>query len=277
MPATVDDIFAKATGDIEVLVTLDGYWPEAFPADRPNLMYIHHGSQRGMRASINSAAEVSRGDFLMKCDAHCVFAPGFDEALKADCEDNWLVIPRRYSLDPDTWDRRIERTPIDYEYLSFPWDYPERGLGYDPGMHGTIWRDRAKERIDYEIDDNMSFQGSCWFMHRRQWERLGGMSEEGYGSFIQEPQEIGLKTWLGGGRLIVNKKTWYAHLHKGRRFGRGYFMNKRECNTGGEYSTDLWMFNRWEGRRYDIEWLIDKFWPVPSWPENWKEIREQHA
>lgn len=278
LPITIDDIFKHATGEFEVIATLDGYWPDPVIEDRPNLKLVHHAKARGMRGSINSAAAVATGDYLLKCDAHCTFAEGFDEVLKADCEDNWIIIPRRYSLDPDKWEPRFERTPIDYEYLSFPWDYEGYGKGHDPGLHGTVWRQRAKERRDVMIDENMSFQGSCWFMLRNHfWNNLGGMQEEGYETFIQEPQEIGLKTWLGGGKIMTNKNTYYAHLHKGKRFGRGYFMDKREVRRGAAYSNDLWMFDRWDDRVYDLEWLIDRFWPVPLWPDNWKEIRDEHA
>ena len=59
-----------------------------------------------------------------------------------------------------------------------------------------------------DIVEEMCFQGSCWFMTRyHYWEFLGGMNSHGYGTFSQEPQEIGLKTWLGGGAIKVNKKT----------------------------------------------------------------------
>jgi glycosyltransferase involved in cell wall biosynthesis len=276
LPQTVDDIFAKAQGDIEVVVTLDGYWPVPILEDRPNLTLVHHGTARGMRASINSAASVATGDFLMKCDAHCMFAEGFDEVLKADCDQDWIVIPSRYSLDAENWDiLHTGKSRVDYHYLSFPYAYPGY-RDYDGGLHGAVWNQRARERKDnpeYDIDEEMSFQGSCWFMSSFHFkETIGYMSEEGYETFIQEPQEIGLKTWLGGGKTMVNKKTWYAHLHKGRKYGRGYYMSKREVVRGGAYSNDFWMNNRWEDRKYDIDWLIEHFWPVPTWPEDWREV-----
>ncbi|MHC4748321.1 MAG: glycosyltransferase [Planctomycetota bacterium] len=276
LPQTVDDLINKAAGEIEVVVTLDGYWPDPILPDYKELILVHHGGARGMRACINSAAQVATGEYLMKCDAHCMFAEGFDEVLKADCDKDWIVIPSRYSLDAENWAiLQNRKSRIDYHYLSFPYAYPDY-RDYDAGLHGAPWNDRARERKDdhqFDIDDEMSFQGSCWFMSSYHFkETLGGMSEEGYETFIQEPQEIGLKTWLGGGRIVSNKKTWYAHLHKGRQYGRGYYMSKREVTRGGHYSNDFWMNNRWTERKHDIEWLIERFWPVPTWPEDWREV-----
>lgn len=278
---TVDDMLVKATGDIEIIVVLDGYYPiaELMPAYDKRVTYIHFGIAKGMRTAINTGAEIATGKYIMKCDAHCMFAQGFDEVLKGDCDENWMVIPSRYSLDGDNWViLETGKARVDYHYLSFP---DEKGKG----IHGSVWNARARERKDnpnYDIDDEMSFQGSCWFMTRKHyWDFLGGMSEEGYGTFIQEPQEIGMKTWLGGGRIVTNKKTWYAHLHKGKRThtnkghearGRGYFLNKKEAIKGNDYSADLWLNNKWEDRVHDIEWFVDKFWPVPGWPDNWREL-----
>lgn len=101
------------------------------------------------------------------------------------------------------------------------------------------------------------------------------MSEEGYGSFCQEPQEIGNKTWLSGGRIVVNKKTWYAHLHKGTKFGRGYFQNVNDLYAGHTWGAHRWMRNEEPGMTYKFEWLVDKFWPVPTWPDDWKSRIEE--
>ena len=73
LPQTIDDIFRHATGDIEVIAILDGYWPDPILQDRPNLHLIHPGSPRGMRWGINAGANLAKGEFLMKCDAHCSF------------------------------------------------------------------------------------------------------------------------------------------------------------------------------------------------------------
>lgn len=109
-------------------------------------------------------------------------------------------------------------------------------------------------------------------MSRRHFNRIGPMQERGYGRFVQEAQELGLKTWLGGGRMVINKNTFYAHWHKGKAVGRGYFISKKEMIAGAQWAADYWMNNRWEKRVHDLEWLIDKFWPVPTWPTNWKEL-----
>jgi len=269
LPNTVEDLLRNARGDVEVIAVLDGYWPDPPLINDKRLVILHRGKPMGMRAAINAAASIAKGEYIMKCDGHCAFDEGWDVKLAEDCEDDWVVIPRRYSLDAENWKPRFERTAIDYEFLSYP--YWKEG---HYGIHGTIWRIRAKERSspEYLIDDNMSFQGSCWFTPKKHfWGMIGGLQEEGYGTFIGEPQEIGMRTWLGGGRLIVNKKTWYAHLHKGKQYGRGYFIAKAETTAGNAYSVDYWMNNRWEDRIHDIAWLVEKFWPVPGWPEDRSE------
>lgn len=271
---TVKDILAKARGDVEVIVVLEGYWPMDkgwdMPVDDPRVVIIHNSVPSGMRNAINAGMSIASGEYLMKLDAHCMLGEGFDEILKADCPDNWLVVPRRYSLEPETWTiLENGKPPVDYHFLSWPFqpDKPGRGL------HGQVWNERARARKDILIDEEMSSQGSSWFTTRAHWDRiLKPMSCEGYGRFAQEMQELGLKTWLSGGQLMVNKKTWYAHLHKGSKYGRGYAMSSREMETGIKYAVDYWLYNQWKDRIYDIEWLIDRFSPVPTWPENWREL-----
>ena len=100
-------------------------------------------------------------------------------------------------------------------------------------------------------------------------DHLHGLSEYGYGSFAQEFQEIGNKTWLGGGAVKINKKTFYAHLHKGRKYGRMYSQSRGELIPHINWSANYWMTNQWHQRKYDFDWLIDKFAPVPTW-ENYE-------
>ncbi len=280
---TIQDIIAKAKGDIEVIAILDGYWPVeekrqfwSTPAiiDDPRVRYLHFSNPRGMRNAINSAAAVAKGKYLMKCDAHCMFAEGFDQILSANCEDNWIAIPRRKRLDAELWAiQDVKKPDIDYHFL----DCPITNLaGYQ--MHGVNWPQRslARAKPEYDIDDTMTFQGSSWFMSANHFKnRLHWMSEEGYGSFCQEPQEIGNKTWLSGGRIVVNKKTWYAHLHKGAKFGRGYFQNVNDLYTGHTWGAHHWMRNEEPDMTYKFEWLVDKFWPVPTWPDDWKSRIEE--
>jgi len=273
---TVDDLFKKATGDIEVIVILDGYWPTAFPEDNPRLTFVHR-ERRGMRAAINSAVAIAKGDYILKMDAHCMFAQGFDEVLKADCDKDWVVVPRRYSLDIDTWSVKRERPFVDYEYLGWP-HHNQIVHGSKVGLHAWVWDERTVNRIDRLVDENMTFQGSCWVMTKEHFtKRLGNLQEAGYGTFIGEAQEIGLKTWLGGGRVMTNKKTWYAHLWKGvpyreahkKELGIPYTrIGLSELKAGNAFCVDFWMNNKWKHRKHDLIWLVDRFMPFPS-GEQW--------
>jgi len=265
---TIDSAFEKAKGDIEIIAVLDGYEPDPPLKERDGLVILRKAVAEGMRPAINDAAKIAKGKYLMKLDAHCLLDQDFDEKMVCDCDENWISIPRRFSLDAEKWTTsETGKSPVDAHFLTYPYLKPE-----EIGMHGDVWRERARERKDILIDDEMSTQGSCWFMHKDYFWSFGGMSCVGYGNFVQEAQEICNRCWLSGGRVIINKKTWYAHLHKGKKYGRGYWISKRRMIEGAHYSADYWINNKWEARKRDIAWLIDKFWPVPTWPENWKEI-----
>jgi len=274
---TITDVLSKATGSVECIAVLDGYWPDPPLIPDKRLIQLHRGQSMGMRAAINGAAAIAKGKYLMKTDAHCMFAEGYDEVLKADCDDNWVVIPRRYSLDVENWQIENNGKVRDYHYLC----YPDPNKGHDRGMHGVEWWSRCKERRDpkYDIDDEASTQGSCWFMNKSYFDNfLHGLSEVGYGTFSQEFQEIGLKVWLGGGSVKINKKTYYCHLHKGKTYGRMYSANMREIVAGHNYSADHWVHNREPNMIHKFEWFVDEKFPgMPTWPENWKEILYEHA
>ena len=265
---TVSDLLQKAQGDLEIICVLDGYWTA--PIDDRRVHYIHRGTPLGMRAAINAAAALAKGEFLLKADAHTLWDEGFDVKLAADCEENWVIVPRRKRLDADNWCvQEVGKPDVDYEYLSFP-DNPADFGG--PGLNGRIWEQRAKERKDIMIDENLSFQGSAWFMRKEYFHKLELMDEEHYGTFWNEAQEIGFKAWLSGGKLMTNKKTWYAHLHKGKKHGRGYNLDHSQLPKGATY-TKKWMTNSaWDKQTIPFESLIERFWPLPGWPENWRDL-----
>jgi glycosyltransferase involved in cell wall biosynthesis len=269
---TVRDLLAKSRGDIELVVVLDGYWAAPPLPNDKRIKIIHFGDSQGMRPGINAATKVATGQYFLKCDGHTMWDEGYDEKLKACyAEDNWVVVPRRYALDAEKWCWNTDnpKYPIDYHYLSYPFEKPDDP---DCGMHGTEWRKRRDERKDILFDDEMSSQGSGWFMSRQHWEkRIGPLDIANYGNFIQEFQEVGLKTWLGGGAVKVNKATWYSHLFKGRRYGRGYTMGGTNHVKGAAYCVDYWMNDRWDKRVHDLRWLIEKFSPVPTWPADLDE------
>jgi hypothetical protein len=274
---TVRDLLAKAAGDVEIVVVLDGYWPDPPLPDDPRVKVLHHGKALGMRPSINAAVQIATGAYLLKCDAHVMWDQGYDAKLQADyLEDNWVLTARRYALDPEAWafDTSNPKYPIDYHYLSYPFERPG-----DPtcGLHGTAWSERKRQRANVLLDEELSSQGSGWFMSRAQWERVGPLDVVNYGNFIQEFQEIGLKTWLGGGAVMVTKRTYYAHLYKGKRYGRGYTMGGTNHARGAAFCTDYWMHDRWPGRVHDLRWLIERFAPVPTWPADLDAVFRKDA
>ena len=262
---TVDDIFIKAIGDFEVIVILDENYQELTP--RPNLRVIPKVGKPGLRSAMNQAIDAAQGKYIMKTDGHCMFGEGFDTILSAECEDNWVVIPRRYSLNPETWTIREFRPTIDYEYYVFPF----RELAAT--RTGGKWHDRAAQRKDILLDETMAFQGSCWFTTKQHLRNIDGFSiETSTGDeFVLESEELANKTWLSGGKCMVNKKTWYAHLHKGNQYGRGYFLSSNAMKRQRVFHIDYWMHDKWPKAIHKIDWLIDKFMPIPGWPLDWKD------
>lgn len=274
---TVEDLLSNARGDVEVIVVLEGYWEHKLPKDK-RLILVHHGTPWGMRGAINSGVDVARGEFLMKCDAHCAFAEGYDEILKVDCEKDWVVVPREYSLDAEAW--KPKGNSWDYWFLCYP---NLDGKGTDSSaandgdrggrtLHGRRWEEKNKdpELKKKPIDDLMSAQGSCWFMRRDYFHKLGLYDEKSYGTFGNEFQEIGMKAWLSGGRVVCNKNTWYAHLRKGKKYGRGWPLGRHDADKAAEFTKRWVTDSAWDERQtLPFKWLIQKFWPVPGWPEEW--------
>ncbi len=270
MQKTINTLLEKSElgSDIEVFAVIDGPWMEP-PVGDSRVKIIQFPESRGMRAGINAGIAQATGEFIMKTDAHCSFAQGFDRIMVENCDDNWLLIPRRYSLDDTTWEIISHRPIRDYHYLSFP-----NGGGMFPQNWGLV-------KEECEIDDAMTFQGSCWVANRRYFMKYIGFLDdrlETYGTFAAEQLEIGLKYWLGGGKVKVNKKTWYAHLFKmPRHYNSGeYFKKNCEQNKksfGWIWATDHWMNNKEPHMVYLFEWLIEKFWPVPTWPEDKNQWR----
>lgn len=275
---TLRDVMGNAEGNIEVILVLDGVIPDYELPEDKRLRIYYNSKPQGLRPCLNAAIDVATGKYILKMDAHCTIGEGWDKILKADCDDNWVVIPRRYWFDAPTWS--IKDMPhVDAMYYPYPFQHV-----YRPRLTARPWPEYAAKHADEMLVEDMSYQGSAWFMHREHWHRIGGMNpSDGYGTFGEEPQEIGLKTQLGPweGKVMRNKNTWYAHWSKPMSHWRtdpeiAGRVTDEEFHGANAWAFDYWWFNRWEERIHDFEWLIDKFWPLPGWPDNWKWLWKQY-
>lgn len=288
---TIDNILYQMRGNTEIIVVCDGNWPHKPLEDNPSVHIIYHSEPIGQRAATNEAAKLSRADFIMKCDAHCSFDEGFDIKLMADCEYDWTVIPRMYNLHAFNW--RCKKcgnetyqgpTPVSCQKCDNTTDFEMVVLWkekhnptsdffrFDSDLHFQYWREfKRRPEARKDIAPTMSLLGACWMMHRKRYWELGGLDEE-HGSWGQMGTEIACKSWLSGGQLMVNKKTWFSHLFRTQP-GFGFPYSNLGIGQARKRSRELWLEGKWPKAKYDLKWLIDKFAPIPGW-ENYKFNKE---
>jgi hypothetical protein len=282
---TIENILENIEGDTEIIAVCDGYWPVPGINDHPRVSLIHYTESVGQRRATNDAARLSRAKYIMKCDAHCAFDKGFDVKLMADIEYDWTVVPRMYNLHGFDWQckqcgNRTYQGPTPTKCMKCEGTQFERVIVWQPrlnrlsdfarfdkDMHFQYWQDyRKRPESKGEIADLMCHVGACWMMHRERFWDLGGMDEK-HGSWGQMGVEVSCKTWLSGGRQVVNKKTWYSHMFRtqGGDFGFPYHLSGHDVDKARAYSKDMWLNNKWPLAKHNLQWLLDKFAPVPGW------------
>lgn len=203
---TIQDIQEKFLGSYEIIVSLDGEWAEPVKG----VKYIYNKQAKGMRTAINQAVAIAKGEYIMKLDAHCMVDEGIDEKLKAVHQENWVQIPRRKRFDHIKWQLTVTDAPdIDYMMVKNYKGHKDNDKNRDPQL---------KKKL---IDDIEVFQGSCYFMTRDFFNKLGLLDDKNFGKMGSEALEIALKCRHDGGRVVVNKTTWYAHAHKGAHYSGG--------------------------------------------------------
>lgn len=229
---TIDSLLANSKlGDqLEVIAVLDGYWQ--LIKDDPRVRIVHIGKNSGMREAINSGVRIARGEYLMRTDEHCIFSLDYDKILTDDCKDNWIMTPRRYFLDTEKWEI-MDIPPVDYMKLKIV-RIGQEGDKVEK-FSGVEWKRNRKKLID----ETMAMQGSCWVMKHNWWDKvIGELQSEGYDTHYQDSHEMQFKTWKAGGKLMVNKKCWYAHKH--RKFPRTHGYGGEPARKGFAYALSVW-------------------------------------
>jgi len=288
---TVQNILENIEGNTEIIVIADGTWPDPALEQHQRVTVVHHPISIGQRAATNEAARISKAKYIAKCDAHCAFDKGFDVKLMQDCEKDWTVIPRMYNLHAFDWKcnkcgnttyqgptptscaKCDNKTDFERVMIWQPrWNRQSDFMRFDRDLHFQYWGDfKRRPEAEGDICDLMCFLGACFFMHRERYWEIDGL-DESHGSWGQMGVEISCKSWLSGGRMVVNKKTWFAHMFRtqGGDFGFPYHLSGKDVQVARNHSRELWQEGRWPKAKHTLTWLINKFGPVPTWESEGK-------
>jgi glycosyltransferase involved in cell wall biosynthesis len=282
LPQTVANVLKKLRADTEVIVVLDGAWPEVPLPQNDRLNIIYHSESTGQRQACNEAVRLSRAKYIMKLDAHCTVGLGFDTVLINSAQElgrETTQIPMQFNLHAFDWvcpngHRRYQGPsgvckecgqPTVRDILMKPrWNRMTNRWRFDKDLKFNYWQ--SKQKTGYI--KTLSCLGACWFMERERYWDIGGMDEE-HGSWGQMGTELGCKSWLSGGRMVTNMNTWFSHMFRtqGGDFSFPYEMHGRDQHKAQKHSRDIWLNNKWPKAKYSLKWLLQKFWPIPGWTD----------
>lgn len=304
---TVDDILKNKRGKTEIIVALDGVWSEPPLEDHPDLTIIYFPESIGQRAAINQCARLSNAKYVAKADAHTAFDEGFDvkmiEAFK-EVGDNVTMVPIMKNLWVFDWvcpdghrryqgpsgpciyedDNHIKcGKPTTKDVVWIAKQSPQsKSYCFDSTPHFNYFAEYCK-RPEYKKDlekngltESMSLQGSFFMLTREKYWELN-VCDENIGSWGSQGIEVAVKTWLSGGRVLVNHRTFYGHLFRtsGGDFSFPYHNPQSKVENAKKYVKELFFENKWSKQIYPSSWLIEKFAPVKGWSEeDIKKIKE---
>jgi glycosyltransferase involved in cell wall biosynthesis len=286
---TVEDILQHIEADTEVIAVLDGAWAEPALTQHPRLNVIYVPDAIGQRAATNLGVKLSKAKYVMKVDAHCAFDQGFDRKMIEQMQDNWTMVSIMRNLWAFDWKcyhcgwkKYQGPTPekcgqcgkSDKLHKKMIWKGKERPQStsycFDSEPHFAYFGD-YKRRPEYQeglkkgLTESMSIQGSCFMCTREKYWELKLCDEE-FGSWGNQGIEVACKTWLSGGYVIINHKTWYAHMFRtqGGDFVPEYLGRGNDIKNTKKKVWEFF-FNNWEKQIHPMSWLIEKFMPVADW------------
>lgn len=287
LPQTVEDILEHTSNQSEVIVILDGWFIELKP--HPRLKIIHNETPKGQRAATNQAAKLSKAKYLVKCDAHCSFDKDWDlkmfKAFEKTGDNVTMVSVMRnlwvfdwvcscgfshYQDKGDVCPKCQSKMTKDIKWIAK--EKPQStSYRFDTTLHFNYFNDhkkseKYKKELETGISETMSLQGSLFMLTREKYWELNICDEE-FGSWGAQGTEVACKTWLSGGRCVVNHATWNSHLFRTKSgvFGFPYKQDEKQIEHARQRSRELFLDNTWEKQIYPLSWLVDRFAPVPSW------------
>lgn len=292
---TIEDILKNKEMETEVIATLDGAWADPPIPQYENVNIIHVPEAVGQRSATNLAAKLAKGKYLMKVDAHCSFDKGFDrkmiEGFKKH-DDNVTMVPIMRNLwafdwkcyhcgkkwyqdnKPDVCDQCGKGDKLRMKMLWIGKNNPQSTsycFNYEPRfMYFEDWKHRPQYRKDKEetgFTETMSLQGSCFMTTKKLYWDLK-LCDDSLGNWGNQGVEVACKTWLSGRRVLCNHNTWYAHMFRTKTdFGFPWPVSGREQVKTKKNVRDLFWKKKWSKAVRDVDWLVEKFWPVPGWTE----------
>lgn len=266
---TVSDLFYATSTDIEVFVLLDG-WDIKEPTKKHSSISIDRMKHEietikfmaskdkririmqkdkpvGQRAFMNEAAKLMRSKYMFKLDAHCIVYPGWDTELLKVADPRRFITTSMRNIKDDSWiagDRHFDYCYID-EHLRSRW--------------WTEYRNRVDGNKD--LVETMSFYGTTWFCHKDFWKKHGGYWSGVFG-WGDSGTEWALKTWLCGDTLLLHRGVVVAHLYRDK---FPYGMENHARIQMARVIRGAFYRNEYPLQKHPIEWLLGKFWPVPTW------------
>lgn len=281
---TIESILTNMEGNAEIIVVYNGAWPDPGIPQHELVTLVHYTEKIGQRAAVNVGVKLSKAKYIMKCDAHCAFDKGFDIKMIREMHNDWTMVPVMKNLHAFDWvcpegHRRYQgpsgpckecgkETHMDILWRAKP---SPNSVSYcfDSTPHFQYFGEYAKRPEGQgEIIETMSLQGSCWMLTRDKYWELG-VCDESLGSWGSQGIEVACKTWLSGGAVMCNKKTWYAHMFRtqGGDFSFSHPISRAEVEYAKTGVRDLFFNNNWPKQVRPLSWLIEKFWPVKGWTE----------
>ena len=293
---TVEDIVKNRETETEVIVVLDGKWSDPPLPQMENVNVIYVGKSIGQRAATNLACKLSHAKYVMKADAHCSFDKGFDRKMIEAFQktgDNVTMVPVMRNLHAFDWKcykcgwkkdqgPTPEKCPVCGRthriHRKMIWE-PRRGTrnysySFNSEPHFQYFgeyktRPETQKSIEETgFSETMCLQGSCFMLTRDKYWELS-ICDDSLGNWGNQGIEVSCKTWLSGGRVLVNHNTWYAHMFRtqGGDFGFPYDVSGRETQRTKENVKNLLWKNKFDKQIYPVSWLVDKFWPVNGWTQ----------
>lgn len=288
---TVEDIFKNRRGKTEVIVILDGKRELKPLPEHPDLTVVYTSEPFGQREATNQGVRLSQAKYVLKCDAHVAFDEGFDvkmmDAYK-EVGDDVTMVPAMYNLHVFDWKcmkcgKRTYMGPtprscedcdnvrhFEKKLVWTPrWNRRTEFWMFDSEPHFQYWNDYKKRpEAQGQIVEVMSLIGACFMLTRERYWALN-ICDKDFGSWGSQGVEIACKTWLSGGRLMVNKNTWYSHMFRTQKdFGFPYPQSNTQVQNAKKKAKEMFFNGKFEGQVRPLSWLVDKFSPIPGWSDD---------